>query len=115
MLVLEGSLSVALEAPDGREVVLGYLNPGEFCGEACLFPDHHLPNTVIRTRRVFVGAGGKALRLLQSARLPEVRGYAVLPVGAAFLRCSDPGVARRLDGKVYGQAEIVALADAARI
>ncbi|MDP1543976.1 MAG: cyclic nucleotide-binding domain-containing protein [Polycyclovorans sp.] len=52
MLVLEGSLSVALEAPDGREVVLGYLNPGEFCGEACLFPDHHLPNTVIRTRRV---------------------------------------------------------------
>lgn len=59
-----------------------------------------------RTRRVFVGAGGKALRLLQSARLPEVRGYAVLPVGAAFLRCSDPEVARRLDGKVYGQADI---------
>ncbi|MCA0156194.1 malate:quinone oxidoreductase [Tsukamurella sp. M9C] len=60
----------------------------------------------IRARRVFVGAGGKALRLLQSARLPEVRGYAVLPVGAAFLRCSDPEVARRLDGKVYGQADI---------
>lgn len=60
----------------------------------------------IRSRRVFVGAGGKALRLLQSARLPEVRGYAVLPVGAAFLRCSDPEVARRLDGKVYGQADI---------
>jgi len=60
----------------------------------------------LRARRVFVGAGGNALRLLQSAHLPEVRGYAVLPVGAAFLRCSDPEVARRLDGKVYGQAAI---------
>ncbi|NMD58089.1 MULTISPECIES: malate:quinone oxidoreductase [Tsukamurella] len=60
----------------------------------------------LRARRVFVGAGGNALRLLQSARLPEVRGYAVLPVGAAFLRCSDPEVARRHDGKVYGQAAI---------
>lgn len=52
MWVLEGSLSVALEAADGREVVLGYLNPGDFCGEASLFPDHHLSNTVIRTRRI---------------------------------------------------------------
>lgn len=60
----------------------------------------------IRSRSVFVGAGGMALRLLQSAAIPEVRGYAVLPVGAAFLRCSDPDVARRLDAKVYGQADI---------
>jgi malate dehydrogenase (quinone) len=60
----------------------------------------------IRARRVFIGAGGMALRLLQSAGIPEVRGYAVLPVGAAFLRCSDPTVAARLDGKVYGQAAI---------
>ncbi|GAB3134789.1 hypothetical protein GCM10027289_27360 [Tsukamurella serpentis] len=60
----------------------------------------------IRARRVFVGAGGQALRLLQSARLPEVRGYAVLPVGAAFLRCSAPEVVAQHDGKVYGQAAI---------
>lgn len=60
----------------------------------------------IRARRVFVGAGGNALRLLQRARLPEVRGYGVLPVGAAFLRCSDPRVADRHDAKVYGQAPI---------
>lgn len=55
-------------------------------------------------RRVFVGAGGNALRLLQKAELPEVRGYGVLPVGAAFLRCSDPTVVRRHDAKVYGKA-----------
>jgi malate dehydrogenase (quinone) len=60
----------------------------------------------VRARRVFVGAGGQALRLLQRARLPEVRGYAVLPVGAAFLRCSDPVVVKQHDTKVYGQAEI---------
>jgi malate dehydrogenase (quinone) len=57
-------------------------------------------------RRVFVGAGGNALRLLQRAKVPEVRGYGVLPVGAAFLRCSDPDVVARHDAKVYGQAPI---------
>ncbi|QCH24116.1 malate:quinone oxidoreductase [Mycobacteroides salmoniphilum] len=58
----------------------------------------------IRARSVFVGAGGHALRLLQRAHLPEVRGYAVLPVGAAFLRCGDPAVADQHTTKVYGQA-----------
>ncbi|MFT4087981.1 MAG: malate:quinone oxidoreductase [Gordonia sp. (in: high G+C Gram-positive bacteria)] len=60
----------------------------------------------IRAPFVFVGAGGFALHLLQKARLREVRGYAVLPVGAAFFRCSTPGVVDRHDGKVYGQAPI---------
>ncbi|MFD4430028.1 FAD-dependent oxidoreductase, partial [Nocardia sp. NPDC058497] len=36
----------------------------------------------VRTRFVFVGAGGYALRLLQRAGLPEVRGYGVFPLGA---------------------------------
>ncbi|MFD6198969.1 malate:quinone oxidoreductase [Mycobacteriaceae bacterium NPDC060252] len=60
----------------------------------------------IRAGSVFVGAGGHALRLLQRARLPEVRGYAVLPVGAAFLRCGDPAVADQHATKVYGQAPV---------
>jgi malate dehydrogenase (quinone) len=60
----------------------------------------------VRGSRVFVGAGGQALRLLQRARLPEVRGHAVLPVGAAFLRCSDPAVVDQHAVKVYGQAEV---------
>ncbi|MGY4654286.1 malate dehydrogenase (quinone) [Mycobacterium sp. URHB0021] len=58
----------------------------------------------LRASYVFVGAGGFALRLLQRAGLSEVRGYGVLPVGAAFLRCSDPQVVARHDAKVYGQA-----------
>jgi malate dehydrogenase (quinone) len=40
----------------------------------------------LNAKYVFVGAGGYALRLLQRAGVPEVRGYGVLPVGAAFLR-----------------------------
>lgn len=61
---------------------------------------------VLRAGRVFVGAGGQALRLLQRAKIPEIRGYGVLPVGASFLRCSDPAVVDRHDAKVYGQAPI---------
>ncbi|MGN7781659.1 malate:quinone oxidoreductase [Mycolicibacterium sp. 22603] len=54
--------------------------------------------------RVFIGAGGHTLTLLQRAGLPEIRGYGVLPVGAAFLRCSDPEISKHHNAKVYGQA-----------
>lgn len=58
----------------------------------------------ISARFVFVGAGGCALKLLQKARVPEVRGYAVFPIGAQFLRTSAPEVVAMHDAKVYGQA-----------
>ncbi|GAB3041425.1 malate dehydrogenase (quinone) [Sediminivirga luteola] len=67
---------------------------------------HGQQRFAVRGRFVFVGAGGYALRLLQKARLPEVRGYAVLPVGAAFLRCANPAVVARHAAKVYGQAPV---------
>lgn len=60
----------------------------------------------VHGRHVFVGAGGFALRLLQRAKLPEVRGYAVLPVGASFYRCAEPAVVAQHETKVYGQAAI---------
>ncbi|BBB41988.1 malate:quinone oxidoreductase [Mycobacteroides abscessus] len=60
----------------------------------------------VRTHKVFVGAGGHALRLLQRAHLAEVRGYAVLPVGAAFLRSANAAVADAHTTKVYGQAPV---------
>ena len=59
---------------------------------------------VVRAGHVFVGAGGMALRLLQRAKVAEVRGYGVLPVGAAFFRTADPDVVARHDVKMYGQA-----------
>lgn len=60
----------------------------------------------ITSRFVFVGAGGYALKLLQKARIPEVRGHAVFPIGAQFLRCTVPAVVARHDAKVYGQAAV---------
>ncbi|GGF21838.1 malate dehydrogenase (quinone) [Subtercola lobariae] len=58
----------------------------------------------VRARFVFVGAGGYALKLLQKAHLPEVRGYGVFPIGAEFLRCDNPEIVAQHDAKIYGQA-----------
>ncbi|APE34560.1 malate dehydrogenase (acceptor) [Nocardia mangyaensis] len=60
----------------------------------------------VRTRFVFVGAGGYALRLLQRAGLPEVRGYGVFPLGAQFLRTDNPEVVAEHTVKVYSQATL---------
>jgi len=62
--------------------------------------------STVGARFVFVGAGGWALKLLQRARLPEVRGYGVLPVSGRFLRCDDRDVVERHHAKVYGKAPV---------
>ena len=49
-LILEGSVSILLEDEDGREIVLAYLNPGDFFGEMCLFPDQVTRSAIVRTR-----------------------------------------------------------------
>lgn len=60
--------------------------------------------SMVSARYVFVGAGGGTLELLQSAGLPEVRGYAGFPVAGQFLRTTDASVAREHHAKVYGRA-----------
>lgn len=37
MYVIEGSVTVSTEGDDGRELILSYLNPGDFIGELGLF------------------------------------------------------------------------------
>lgn len=49
-LILDGSVSILLEDDDGREMVLAYLNAGEFFGEMCLFPEQVTRTAVVRTR-----------------------------------------------------------------
>lgn len=63
-LILEGSVSVLLEDEQGREVVLAYLNPGEFFGEMCLFPHLERRSAIVRTRNPVLVAevGYKAFR-----------------------------------------------------
>lgn len=48
-LILEGSVSVLTKEGE-REMVLAYLNPGEFFGEMCLFPEQRTRTAIIRSR-----------------------------------------------------------------
>ena len=50
-LILEGSVSIIYEDEDGREMVLAYLNPGDFFGEMSLFPDMESRSAIARTRK----------------------------------------------------------------
>jgi malate dehydrogenase (quinone) len=59
-------------------------------------------NRRLQAKFVFVGAGGQALRLLQKARITEVRGFGGFPVGGKFLRSGDPALNARHRAKVYG-------------
>ena len=48
--ILDGSVSVLIEDSDGREIVLAYLNKGDFFGEMGLFDEHHSRSAWVRTR-----------------------------------------------------------------
>jgi malate dehydrogenase (quinone) len=53
---------------------------------------------------VFLGAGGRALTLIQKSAIPEAHGYGGFPVSGIWLRCDNPEVAERHHIKVYGKA-----------
>jgi len=48
--IIEGSVSVLLEDEDGKEVVVAYLNPGDFFGEMGLFDSAYARSAWCRTR-----------------------------------------------------------------
>ncbi|KGH29027.1 MULTISPECIES: malate dehydrogenase (quinone) [Comamonas] len=58
----------------------------------------------VKTKFVFVGAGGAALKLLQASGIPESKNYAGFPVGGQFLAIENPELAKRHDVKAYGIA-----------
>ncbi|MDG2496909.1 MAG: malate dehydrogenase (quinone) [Aquiluna sp.] len=60
----------------------------------------------IHADKVFVGAGGYALKLLQKAAIPEIRGYGTFPVSGHFLRTDNPDLVSRHKAKVYSQADV---------
>src|SRR4051812_10874544 len=60
----------------------------------------------VRTRFVFVGAGGGALPLLQAAGIPEIRGFGGFPVSGMFLRTPSPQLVSAHQAKVSGQAPV---------
>ncbi|WJW75848.1 cAMP-activated global transcriptional regulator CRP [Thiohalobacter sp. IOR34] len=48
--IIEGSVSVLIEDEDGREIVLAYLNKGDFFGEMGLFGEGSTRSAWVRTR-----------------------------------------------------------------
>ncbi|MET0736199.1 MAG: malate:quinone oxidoreductase, partial [Microbacterium sp.] len=60
----------------------------------------------VDARFVFVGAGGWALKLLQSSGIPEISGYGVFPIGGQFLKTTNPAVVAEHKAKVYSQASV---------
>lgn len=48
--IVEGSVTVLIEDEDGHEIVLAYLNPGDFFGEMGLFGEDSNRSAWIRTR-----------------------------------------------------------------
>lgn len=56
--------------------------------------------------KLFVGAGGWALKLLQNSRIPEVNGYGTFPVSGHFLKTDKPDLVSRHQAKVYSQAAV---------
>ncbi len=60
----------------------------------------------ITSRFVFVGAGGWALKLLQSSGIPEISGYGVFPIGGQFLKTTNPALVAQHKAKVYSQASV---------
>ena len=56
--------------------------------------------------KVFVGAGGWALKLLQSSGIKEVKGYGTFPVSGHFLKTENPELVARHQAKVYSQAAV---------
>lgn len=60
----------------------------------------------IKSRFVFLGAGGMALKLLQKSGIPEAKGYGGFPVSGQWLVCEDEKIVAQHDAKVYGKAPI---------
>lgn len=60
----------------------------------------------VRTRFVFIGAGGGSLRLLEKADIREGDGYGGFPVSGQWLRCTNPDIIEKHEAKVYGTASV---------
>lgn len=60
----------------------------------------------INAHYVFIGAGGKSLNLLQTTKIPEIKGYAGFPVGGQFLVTHNPKIVNQHSAKVYGKTSL---------
>ncbi len=60
----------------------------------------------LRSRFVFIGAGGHSLPVLLGTGIPEASGYGGFPVGGMFLWCKNREIVEQHAAKVYGNAKL---------
>lgn len=63
-------------------------------------------NTYYDADKVFIGAGGGALPLLQKVEIDAKDGYGGFPISGQWLFCKNPDLIKKHDGKVYSKAEV---------
>lgn len=61
---------------------------------------------IINAKFVFVGAGGGALSILQSSKIPEIKGFGGFPISGKFLKTDNPEIVAQHKAKVYGKAAV---------
>lgn len=76
LYLIEGSVTVSTEGEEGRELILSYLNPGDFIGEMGLFMKPNQRESLVRTRTKCEVAEVSYIRL-REALDDELRDYAV--------------------------------------
>ena len=60
----------------------------------------------VKTKFVFIGAGGGSLPLLLKSGIPESKGYGGFPVSGQWLKCTNPAIIEQHEAKVYGKASV---------
>lgn len=100
-----------LDQQDNYELLLGHsvedMKRSSTGGWSVLLEDNKTGKvTRIRSKFVFLGAGGGALPLLQKSEIPECEGYGGFPVSGQWLVCTKPEIANQHHAKVYGKAAI---------
>ncbi len=63
-------------------------------------------NRIVRSKFVFLGAGGGTLTLLQKSGIPEGLSYAGFPVSGKWLICEGEKSTKTHNAKVYGNAAV---------
>ena len=100
-----------LKQQDNFEILLGHtvedMQRSSKEGWSVLLEDNETGEEIqVRSKFVFLGAGGGALPLLQKSDIPESEGYGGFPVSGQWLVCTNPEIVDQHHAKVYGKAAI---------
>ena len=60
----------------------------------------------IKTKFLFLGAGGGALELLQKTKIPQAKAVGGFPISGLFLVCNNQEIVEQHNAKVYGKAAV---------